>query len=168
MKENRRNFTIKAIVGVSGLLAGCANSDQSGDEPIPQDTTTSNQPKSETATKTPSSSTKSTSTTQIKPSGPPETLGPNKTFGPRGGIIKFSQIKEKNIPDGRATINGRKLEETGVLWKNLKEAYQSGTSGTTVSPDQMQHIERTLRNDHAFYYIKYRNKTFELEIIHYA
>lgn len=161
MANNRRNFVLKAIVGIMGLLAGCPNSGQSNSGPTPQDTTTNGgQPESQTVTKTQPSSAEPSLTTRVTPTRPPETLGTNETLEPRGGVIKFSQIEKKDIPNDRETISGRKLKEVEILWKTLEDAYQSNTAGATVSPEQMQDIERTLKGNRAFYYVRYKNELF--------
>ena len=71
MKKTRRNFILTGTVSLTGLIAGCVGSDQSGSEPTSQDPTTSDtQSVSETPTNAQSSTTKSTSETRTDTSTP--------------------------------------------------------------------------------------------------
>lgn len=89
-----------------------------------------------------------------------------KTWGPRGGKIKFSHVPKDNTTDDREIISAKSFQEVTILQENLEKAYPSSTSRTTVSPKEMERIENALENDQAFYYVRYRDQIFELEIIH--
>ena len=90
MKKTRRNFILIGAVSLTGLIAGCVGSDQSGSEPTSQDPMTSDtQSVSETPTNTRSSTTKLTSGTRTDTS----TSTPNASTETTSEITRATSLR---------------------------------------------------------------------------